>query len=263
VGVQLDEHRPLLLAPGEGETTTDRPERTLRILAELEPLIVTWFRYEPGEKGPDPHVHHHHTDAFYVLEGELELALGPEQQTVQAKPGDFAAAPPDVGHTFRNASDATAVFLNIHAPSSGFGQVLRGRGESGFDQHEPPPDGGRSFADAVFTRPDDAETLEHDSSKHRILCDLPQLTAIDMTFTPEFEGVDAHTHADHADCFYVLEGQIEFLIGDEPRVAGPGTFVAAPPNAVHGFRVAGTEPIRFLNLHAPPGGFVDRLRAND
>src|SRR3954464_9499864 len=156
--MQLDEHRPLLLPPGEGETTTDRPERTLRILVELEPLIVTWFRYEPGEKGPDPHVHHHHTDAFYVLEGELELALGPEQQTVQAKPGDFAAAPPNVVHTFRNASDATAVFLNIHAPSSGFGQVLRGRGESGFDQYEPPPDGGgRSFADAVFTRPDDAE----------------------------------------------------------------------------------------------------------
>jgi len=30
---------------------------------------------------------------------------------------------------------------------------------------------------------------------------------------------------------------------------------------VHGFRVVGPEPIRFLNLHAPPGGFVDRLRA--
>ena len=45
---------------------TDQPERTLRILADLEELIVTWFRYEPGQKGPDPHVHHHHTDAFYV-----------------------------------------------------------------------------------------------------------------------------------------------------------------------------------------------------
>jgi hypothetical protein len=30
---------------------------------------------------------------------------------------------------------------------------------------------------------------------------------------------------------------------------------------VHGFRHAGPEPIRFLNLHAPPGGFIDRLRA--
>ena len=82
-----------------------------------------------------------------------------------------------------------------------------------------------------------------------------------MTFQPEFEGVDPHMHADHADAFYVLEDEVEFLVGDEPRVVGPGTFVAAPPNTVHGFRPAGLEPIRCLNLHAPPAGFLDRLRA--
>jgi quercetin dioxygenase-like cupin family protein len=258
--MQLDDHRPLLVEPGEGETVTDRPERTLRILAELDELIVTWFRYEPGQKGPDPHVHHHHTDAFYVLEGEIEVSLGPELQTVRATPESFAAAPPNVVHTFRNASDATAIFLNLHVPSLGFGDHMRGRNPA-FDQHDPPPDGGRPFADAVFTDPGSAETLEHENSRHHILCDLPQLTAIDMTFEPEFEGVDPHSHADHADAFYVLDGQVEFRVGDEPRVAGPGTFVAAPPGAVHGFAGAGAQPIRLLNLHAPPGGFVDRLRA--
>jgi len=258
--MQLDDHRPLLVEPGEGETVTDRPERTLRILAELDELIVTWFRYEPGQKGPDPHVHHHHTDAFYVLEGEIEVSLGPELQTVRATPESFAAAPPNVVHTFRNASDATAIFLNLHVPSLGFGDHMRGRNPA-FDQYDPPPDGGRPFADAVFTDPGSAETLEHENSRHHILCDLPQLTAIDMTFEPEFEGVDPHSHADHADAFYVLDGQVEFRVGDEPRVAGPGTFVAAPPGAVHGFAGAGAQPIRLLNLHAPPGGFVDRLRA--
>src|SRR6266566_6917372 len=110
--VELDVHRPLLLVPGEGETVTDRPERTLRILAELDDLIVTWFRYEPGQKGPDPHVHRLHTDAFYVLEGELEFTLGPELQTITGPAGTLAAAPPNVVHSFRNASDATALFLN-------------------------------------------------------------------------------------------------------------------------------------------------------
>ena len=239
---------------------TDRPEREIRILGELDELIVSWFRYEPGQKGPDPHVHHHHTDAFYVLEGEVEFTLGPDLQTLTAGVGTLAAAPPDVVHTFRNASDSTAIFLNLHVPSLGFGDYMRGR-NSAFDQHEPPVDGGRPFEDAVFTRADQAETIESDVSLHRVLCDLPQLTAIDMTFQPEFEGVDPHTHADHADCFYVLEGQVEFRVGDEPRVAGPGTFVAAPPGAVHGFRVAGAEPIRCLNLHAPPGGFLERLRS--
>ncbi|HTS72384.1 MAG TPA: cupin domain-containing protein [Gaiellaceae bacterium] len=256
--MELDVH-PRLLAPGEGEVVTDRPERTLRILADLEELIVTWFRYEPGEKGPDPHVHHHHTDSFYVLEGEIEVSLGPDQQPFTATPGMLTAAPPDVVHSYLNASSGTAVFLNFHVPSMGFGDYIRGRNPA-FDQHDPPPDGGRPLADAIVTSPADAETLEHGTSTHRILCDLPQLTAIDMTFQPEFEGVDPHIHADHVDAFYVLEGQIEFRVGDEPRVAGPGTFVAVPPGAVHGFRHAGPEPIRFLNLHAPPGGFVDRLR---
>ena len=258
--MQLDGQRPLLTPPGEGEAVTDRPERTIRILGELDELIVSWFRYEPGQKGPDAHVHHHHTDAFYLLEGEVEFTLGPQLQTLTAGPGTFAAAPPDVVHTFRNASDSTAIFLNLHVPSLGFGDYMRGSNPA-FDQHDPPADGGRPFADAVFTRLDKAETIRHKTSLHRILCDLPQLTAIDMTFEPEFEGVDPHTHGDHADSFYVLEGEVEFHVGDEPRIAGPGTFVSAPPGTVHGFRVVGSEPIRFLNLHAPPGGFLDRLRA--
>ena len=260
MGVQLDDQRPLLTPPGEGEVVTDRPERTLRILGELDELIVTWFRYAAGEKGPEQHVHHHHTDAFYVLEGELELTLGAERQVVTALPGAFAAAPPNTLHTFRNASADTVTLLNLHVPSSGFGDHIRGKSDA-FDQHDPPPDGGRPFADAILTTPDDAETIESDVSTHRVLCDLPQLTAIDMTFQPEFEGVDPHTHADHADAFYVLEAQVEFDVGGEPRLAGPGTFVAAPPGTVHGFRPAGPEPARFLNLHAPPGGFIQRLRA--
>jgi quercetin dioxygenase-like cupin family protein len=254
------DHGVVHRSPGEGEVVTDRPERTLRILVELEELIVTWFRYEPGQKGPDPHIHKHHTDAFYVLEGEVEFSLGPELTTMKGLPGMFAAAPPNVVHTFRNASDATAIFLNLHVPSMGFGDHMRGRNPA-FDQHDPPPDGGLPLSNAVFTDPGDAERIEHETSRHRVLCDLPQLTAIDMTFQPEFEGVDPHTHPDHVDAFYVLEGQVEFRVGDEPRVAGPGTFVAAPPGTVHGFRHAGPEPIRFLNLHAPPGGFIDRLRA--
>src|ERR671931_2670840 len=180
MGMELDVH-PLLLAPGEGDTVVDRPEKTLRILAELDDVIVTWFRYAPGEKGPDPHVHHHHTDAFYVLEGEIEVSLGPALQTGRAIPGAFAGAPPNVVHTFRNASDATAIFLNLHAPSRGFGDHIRGK-DIDFDQHDPPPDGGRPFAEAVFTRLDDAETLVHETSTHRILSDLPQPTAIDTIF---------------------------------------------------------------------------------
>ena len=255
--VELDVHRPLLLAPGEGETVTDRPERTLRILAELEQVIVTWFRYEPGEEGPDPHVHRLHTDAFYVLEGEVEFKLGPDLETVIGLPGTLAAAPPNVVHTFRNASDATAIFLNFHAPSMGFGDHIRGRSDA-FDQWEPPADGG--LDGAVLSGPGEGERIEHDTSTLVIKSDLQQLAVLDLTFLPEFEGVDPHLHDDHVDAFYVLEGEAEFHTPDGQRRGGPGSFFAAPCGTVHGFRNPGREPLRVLNIHAPEGGFVGRVR---
>jgi quercetin dioxygenase-like cupin family protein len=211
--MELDVAQPLLLAPGEGETTTDRPERTLRILCELEQLIVSWFRYEPGEEGPDPHVHRQHSDAFYVLEGEVDFDLGPDVTRITAGPETFAGAPPNVVHSFKNSSDATAIFLNIHAPSMGFGNVLRGGGHEHFDQFDPPADGGRPLEDAIVQPAGVGEPVEHEHTSHRIQAELPELSVIEMTFRPEFEGVDPHTHDDHVDAFYVLAGEANFVVG--------------------------------------------------
>jgi quercetin dioxygenase-like cupin family protein len=261
MGVELSVGQPVLLAPGEGETTTDRPERTLRILCELEQLIVTWFRYEPGEKGPDPHVHRRHADAFYVLKGEVDFGLGPDVKRITAGPETFAGAPPNVVHTFRNSSDATAIFLNIHAPSMGFGDVLRGGGYAHFDQFEPPEDGGRPFEDAIVRPAGAGEPIEHANTSHRVQAELPELSVIEMTFRPDFEGVDPHTHDDHVDAFYVLAGDADFIVGDEVRRAGLGSFLAAPPGARHGFSNPGPMDLRVLNFHAPDAGFVSRLRS--
>jgi quercetin dioxygenase-like cupin family protein len=261
MGVELDVTQPLLLAPGEGETTTDRPEKTITILCELEQLIVSLFRYGPGEKGPDPHIHRQHTDSFYVLEGEVDFGLGPEITRVKGGPETFAGAPPNVVHTFRNSSEANAIFLNVHAPSVGFGDVLRGAGHEHFDQFDPPTDGGRPFEDAIFRPAGAGEAVAHEHTAHRVQAELPELSVIEMTFRPEFEGVDPHTHEDHVDAFYVLAGEADFVVGDEVRRAGPGSFLAAPPGARHGFSNPGPADLRVLNFHAPDAGFVGRLRS--
>lgn len=267
MGMQLDVPHATLLGPGEGEVITDRPERTLRILVDREELTLTWFRYEPGEQGPDPHVHKRHSDSFYVLEGELAVKLGPDLETVRGVPGTLAAAPPGVVHTFSNESDATAVFLNLHAPGAGFGEMLRarrdGREEDAerFDQFAPPPDGGRPFADAVVCGPGEGERFERGNRELVVKGVLPELSLFDLTFHPGWDGVDPHTHDDHVDAFYVLEGEVELIVGDESRRVGPRTFVADPPGVRHGFRIAGDAPIRVLNFHAPDSGFADRLRS--
>src|SRR5436853_2089739 len=116
------------LRPEDGETITDRPERDVRVLLAHELLDVTWSRYAPGERGPEPHIHHRHADSFYVLAGEVAFGLGPgAAERIAAGPGTLVVAPIGVVHTFANESGADAWFLNIHAPSEGFVASLRAR----------------------------------------------------------------------------------------------------------------------------------------
>jgi len=116
----------------------------------------------------------------------------------------------------------------------------------------------------VMVKPEDGERVRHVGGRdHRVLLEIPQLEVFELRFTPEFEGVDPHRHEVHADCFYVLEGRAEFLVNGEPHEVGPGTFVAAPPGAVHGFRVLGDGELRLLNIQAPNNGFGGRLRRHE
>jgi len=108
--------------------------------------------------------------------------------------------------------------------------------------------------------PPDAERVSLGTGTFRVLAELPELEVVDMRFGPAFEGVDLHTHDDHVDSFYVLEGEAEFVLGDEVVRAGPGTYVAAPVGVVHVFRNVCPGELRMLNVHAPSTGFAGRLR---
>ena len=88
MAVELDVGHAVLLGPGEGETISDREARNVLILVDEPQLVMTWTRYEAGERGPDPHVHHEHADGFYIVEGEIEFRLGPgAEHVVQAPAG--------------------------------------------------------------------------------------------------------------------------------------------------------------------------------
>jgi quercetin dioxygenase-like cupin family protein len=119
----------------EGELLENEGRR-IWILAARPELCVFLFDAAPGYVGPDPHLHRQHVDAFYVLDGALELELDGER--VQAPAGTFAAAPPGVVHTFRNAGDERVRFVNIHAPGMRFDEYFRrqAEGEDGHAFHE-------------------------------------------------------------------------------------------------------------------------------
>ena len=63
-----------------------------------------------------------------------------------------------------------------------------------------------------------------------------------------------HVHHAEDESFYVVEGTMTFLVGDERFTADPGAYVFGPREIPHGFRNDGAGPARML-LMATPVGF--------
>jgi thiamine-phosphate pyrophosphorylase len=80
---------------------------------------------------------------------------------------------------------------------------------------------------------------------------LPQIDFLFGRRRADQPPVAPHTHAAHTDVFYLIDGTLEFRVGDGTVRVPDGSCVAAPPLLVHGFRNPGGPEARFLNLHAP------------
>jgi quercetin dioxygenase-like cupin family protein len=137
------------------EVITARTGRDVAILGASPAFTVTTSRYGPGERGPDPHVHREHTDAFYVLAGELAFGVGQAGEQFVAGPGAYVAVPPGVSHTFGNEGAEDARFLNVHAPDAGFAAFMRGARDGvkvEWDSFATPADGGLPADGVVVAR---------------------------------------------------------------------------------------------------------------
>jgi mannose-6-phosphate isomerase-like protein (cupin superfamily) len=260
--VEFNVAEPVLIAPEAGEIIGDAPDRRVEILSDHDALHATWSRFGPRREGADLHVHRRHTDLFYVLEGELTIRLGPEGRPVVVAAGTLARVPPLVVHGFRNGSDADVRYLNLHAPGQGFAdymRALRGGRTFSYDQHPPPPDGGRPPTEAVIG----GSELVADRPDLRValLADVEEIGLSETRTDPGSTPPSPHLHRRHVESFYVLSGEVAFTIGDRELRAEAGSWVQVPPGVPHTFAFPGDSPVRFLDLHTPSRGFGTFLRA--
>ena len=70
---------------------------------------------------------------------------------------------------------------------------------------------------------------------------------------PPGGGPPPHVHSREDETFYLIEGQIEFLLGDKTVTAGPGDFVNVPRGTVHCFHNIGTKSARMVLTFTPAG----------
>ena len=112
----------IVRGPGEGRTLLvgggDRVTYKVRSSETDDSYFCFEVSTTPGF-GPPLHSHAYR-ELFYVLEGEYEFTVerGGVLETISGAAGTAVAVPPDVPHTFKNASTGPARLLFVHQPAA-------------------------------------------------------------------------------------------------------------------------------------------------
>ena len=74
---------------------------------------------------------------------------------------------------------------------------------------------------------------------------------MERTLPPGGRKPPPHIHTNCEEAFYVLDGEVEFTLGNEVVVGCRDAFVLVPGGVAHTFGNAGTAQARLLVIHAP------------
>ena len=114
----------IILRPGEGKAI-QVPGHPITYKATKEDTGGAYSLLEvvvTGE-GPPQHIHKAEEEAFYVLEGAVNIKIG--EQTISGTVGSFVLIPRGTVHTFWNAGPTPSRLLAIFSPQDSSSSLLR------------------------------------------------------------------------------------------------------------------------------------------
>ncbi|MFB6310381.1 MAG: cupin domain-containing protein, partial [Salinirussus sp.] len=99
------------------EVPPDLDIRDIGDALDLESFRGAVWYFDPGEE-IGYHAHMEQEELFYVLEGTFSLKLGRsgEEEYVEAGPGTFWVAKPEIGHGHRYVGEERGAVLALGAP---------------------------------------------------------------------------------------------------------------------------------------------------
>lgn len=107
-----NESAAVVVRAAEGETVQWGPAGRIRVVASAHATDSSFSiveSIEPPGSGSPLHIHHGEAEAFWVIEGTLELTCG--ENTLTAAAGDFVYTPRDVPHKYVVVGDQPARVL--------------------------------------------------------------------------------------------------------------------------------------------------------
>ena len=106
----------MVLGPGEGKMIPVPGHKiTHKVSGADTDGAYSLLEVELDGDGPPQHIHKTEDEAFYVLEGEINVLLG--ERTFKAKAGTFVRIPRGTVHTFSRIEKKSAKVLAIFTPA--------------------------------------------------------------------------------------------------------------------------------------------------
>lgn len=81
-----------------------------------------------------------------------------------------------------------------------------------------------------------------------------RMGCFEMRVAPSGSIPPPHSHPDHEELVYVLEGTLRYRVGETTRDLGPGDSMATPCGEVHAFSNPHAAPVRALVINTPDIG---------
>jgi quercetin dioxygenase-like cupin family protein len=213
---------------------------------------LTHFELAPGGR-IDRHVHAFE-EAFYLLAGELELAVAGDREELQAD--DYLWIEVGVGHALANRGSEPARWLEVTAPAPGsslqdtvFSESAGGQPEPAyrrghFDLSQLPPPSDNILAGAA---------ANVGGASVRLLVDrefgASALVLMALRYVPG-GSIKEHDHA-FEEAFFFLDGEIEVLLDGETHTLGPGDYFWSGVGSMHELANRSDKPVLWLETQAP------------
>ena len=108
----------------------------------------------------------------------------------------------------------------------------------------------------VLVRDGDAEVLELPNNVTRLFAEGDStggaFSAIRATLAPGADGARPHHHAKASELFFVIDGAVDILVGDDVVTARSGDLAVVAPHAIHAFaNASAAEPLDLLIVFGP------------
>jgi len=209
-----------------------------------------------------PHLHSFE-ESFYILEGNVIAQIG--EQAYSLSPGHFGLISTGVKHAFRNASNQSARWLEMHAPQPRPVDAQAGRdtffvgGEVSAEAKA--PENGTSqlghFDEAQLPQPGGASQMEGFNPTTGVAIKM----FVDRSFGAIHQSlfliqympaakIDPHDHT-FEESYFIVSGRVKAIADGKTYDLSAGDVIWTGVGCIHSFENVGSEPVRWIETQAP------------